>query len=174
MYPGFICNDHNRFWLLILNCVYPQDFVTLCSTWPGLLPLWSTRWQIHTRWPHRVKWQTAGINHWGGFIIYRINILISRLYVILDVPQLNSNFMFYPFVLSNFIPSRFNGWVLWWPVPSLHVCPLVCSFTCPSACLPFTHWGRDKMAAISQTTFSNTFLEWKYMNFAYDFTEVCT
>ena len=29
-----------------------------------------------------------------------------------------------------------------------------------------THWDRDKMAAISQTTFSNAFFKWKYMNSA--------
>ena len=28
-----------------------------------------------------------------------------------------------------------------------------------------THWGRDKMTVILQTPFSNTFFEWKYMNF---------
>ena len=28
-----------------------------------------------------------------------------------------------------------------------------------------THWGWDKMAAVLQTTFSNTFLEWKCMTF---------
>ena len=28
-----------------------------------------------------------------------------------------------------------------------------------------THYGRDKMAAISQTIFSNAFIDWKYLNF---------
>ena len=28
-----------------------------------------------------------------------------------------------------------------------------------------THWGLDKMDAISQTTLSNAFPEWKYLNF---------
>ena len=28
-----------------------------------------------------------------------------------------------------------------------------------------TQWGRDKMAAIFQTTFSNGFREWKCMNY---------
>ena len=37
-----------------------------------------------------------------------------------------------------------------------------------------THWGRDKMAAIFQTTFSNGFFEWKCMNFDYHFTGVCS
>ena len=37
-----------------------------------------------------------------------------------------------------------------------------------------THWGRDKMATIFQTTFSNAFLEWKFINFESDFTEVCS
>ena len=37
-----------------------------------------------------------------------------------------------------------------------------------------THWGRDKMAAIFQTTFSNAFSWMKYMNFDRDFTEVCS
>ena len=32
-------------------------------------------------------------------------------------------------------------------------------------CAYLTHWGRDKMAAISQTIFSMHFLEWKWMNF---------
>ena len=40
--------------------------------------------------------------------------------------------------------------------------------------MPLTHWGRDKMAAIFQTTFSTHFLELKYINFGYDFTEVCS
>ena len=35
-----------------------------------------------------------------------------------------------------------------------------------------THWGRDKMAAISQTTFSNTFFACKCMTFTSGFTEV--
>ena len=35
-----------------------------------------------------------------------------------------------------------------------------------------THWGWDKMANISQTTFSNAFFEWKCVNFDLDFTEV--
>ena len=28
-----------------------------------------------------------------------------------------------------------------------------------------THWGRYKMATIFQTTFSNAFIQWKYMHF---------
>ena len=28
-----------------------------------------------------------------------------------------------------------------------------------------TDWGQDKMDAISQTTFTNAFSEWKYLNF---------
>ena len=35
-----------------------------------------------------------------------------------------------------------------------------------------THWGRDKMADISQMTFEMHFLEWKCINFIYDFTDV--
>ena len=37
-----------------------------------------------------------------------------------------------------------------------------------------THWGRDKMAAIIQQHFEMDFLEWKCMNFASDFTEICS
>ena len=38
-----------------------------------------------------------------------------------------------------------------------------------------THWGRDKMAAIFQTIFSNAFSRMKmYMNVDCDFTEVCS
>ena len=37
-----------------------------------------------------------------------------------------------------------------------------------------THWGWDKMAAISQTAFSNAFLKWKCMNCDQDFTEFCS
>ena len=37
-----------------------------------------------------------------------------------------------------------------------------------------THWGWDKRATISQTTFSNTFSQWKCMNIDQDFTEVCS
>ena len=37
-----------------------------------------------------------------------------------------------------------------------------------------THWGRNKMAAIFQTTFSNAFFEWKCMNFDWNFTEICS
>ena len=35
-----------------------------------------------------------------------------------------------------------------------------------------SHWGRDKIA-ISRTKFSNAFSWMKYMNFVYDFAEVC-
>ena len=35
-----------------------------------------------------------------------------------------------------------------------------------------TYWGRDKMAAIFQTTIQNGFSERKYMNFDWHFTEV--
>ena len=35
-----------------------------------------------------------------------------------------------------------------------------------------THWGRHQMAVILQTTFSNAFFKWKFMNFAYHFTEM--
>ena len=38
----------------------------------------------------------------------------------------------------------------------------------------FTHWRRDEMAVIFQTTFSNAFSEWKYINFDWDFAEVCS
>ena len=34
-------------------------------------------------------------------------------------------------------------------------------------------WGRDYVAAISQTTFWDAFSYWKYMNFVQDFNEVC-
>ena len=34
-----------------------------------------------------------------------------------------------------------------------------------SVATELTHWGRDKMAAIFQTTFQMDFLEWKFMNF---------
>ena len=37
-----------------------------------------------------------------------------------------------------------------------------------------THWGRDKMAANSWRHFQMHFLEWKYVNFDYDVTEVCS
>ena len=38
-----------------------------------------------------------------------------------------------------------------------------------------THWGRDKMDAIFQTTFFQMdFLEWKCMNFDNNFIEVCS
>ena len=37
-----------------------------------------------------------------------------------------------------------------------------------------THWGQDKMAAISRRHFQMYFLEWKCMNFDYNFTEVCS
>ena len=40
--------------------------------------------------------------------------------------------------------------------------------------LLLTHWGRDKIAAIFQTTFQMHFLEWKCKNFDQDFTEVCS
>ena len=36
-----------------------------------------------------------------------------------------------------------------------------------------THWGRDKMAANWQATFSNAFSWIKCLNFDYNFTEVC-
>ena len=36
------------------------------------------------------------------------------------------------------------------------------------------HWGRDKMLAIFQTTFSNGFSWLKIINFDYGFTEVCS
>ena len=36
-----------------------------------------------------------------------------------------------------------------------------------------THWGRDKMAAIFQKTFSNVFSWMKCINFDKDFTEFC-
>ena len=36
-----------------------------------------------------------------------------------------------------------------------------------------THWGRYKMANISRQHFQMHFLEWKYMNFDWYFTEVC-
>ena len=39
---------------------------------------------------------------------------------------------------------------------------------------PLKHGGRDKMADISQTTFSNAFLEWKFMSFFWYFTNVCS
>ena len=35
-----------------------------------------------------------------------------------------------------------------------------------------THWGRDKITAIAQSTFQIYFLE--CMNFASDFTEICS
>ena len=38
----------------------------------------------------------------------------------------------------------------------------------------FTHFPLDKMAAISQTIFSDAFLEWKVLYFDYTFTEVCS
>ena len=42
-------------------------------------------------------------------------------------------------------------------------------------CIPvLTHWGQDKMAAVSQATFQMHFLEWKCWNFDYDFNEVCS
>ena len=39
------------------------------------------------------------------------------------------------------------------------------SSQCPFCPLQLTHWGRDKMCAIFQTTFSNTFLQWKCIYF---------
>ena len=39
---------------------------------------------------------------------------------------------------------------------------------------PLTHWGRGKMAAVSQTTLSNTFLERKCYNFNQNVTEICS
>ena len=44
----------------------------------------------------------------------------------------------------------------------------------PFSALSLTHWGRDKMDAISQTTLSNAFLEWKCFNFDSNFTEICS
>ena len=41
-------------------------------------------------------------------------------------------------------------------------------------CYTLTYWGRGKIAAISQTTLSNAFSWLKIMNFAKDFTEVCS
>ena len=38
----------------------------------------------------------------------------------------------------------------------------------------WTHWSRDKMDAISQTTFSNAFYWMKFTNFEKYFTEVCS
>ena len=44
------------------------------------------------------------------------------------------------------------------------------------AILPsLSHWGRDKMGTILLTTFFRMyFLEWKCMNFDWDFTEICS
>ena len=42
------------------------------------------------------------------------------------------------------------------------------AYTCSAShlhCNPLTHWGWDNMAAISQTTFSNWFSEYKYLHF---------
>ena len=41
------------------------------------------------------------------------------------------------------------------------------TFVAPLLSQTLTHWGRDKMADISQTIFSNAFLEWKCMDFAW-------
>ena len=38
----------------------------------------------------------------------------------------------------------------------------------------FTYWGRDGIAPISQTTFSNTFYWMKYIDFKANFTDVCS
>ena len=58
---------------------------------------------------------------------------------------------------------------------ALHNCQWRCSCKgCQRESL--THWSRDKMAAISQTTFSNAF-SWMKMyefRFHWDFTEVCS
>ena len=40
--------------------------------------------------------------------------------------------------------------------------------------LLLTHWGRDKIAVIFQTTFSNAFHEWNYVHFDWYFTELCS
>ena len=37
-----------------------------------------------------------------------------------------------------------------------------------------SHWSIDKISAISPTTFQVYFREWKFMNFAYDFAEICS
>ena len=39
--------------------------------------------------------------------------------------------------------------------------------------IELTHWCRDQIPTISQTTFSNAFSEWKCMNFSSNFTEAC-
>ena len=36
-----------------------------------------------------------------------------------------------------------------------------------------THWGRNKMATVFRRRFQMHFLEWKRMNFYWDFTEFC-
>ena len=41
-----------------------------------------------------------------------------------------------------------------------------------TSCL--THWGGDNIAAVSQTTFSNAFSWIKCLNFAKNFTEICS
>ena len=43
----------------------------------------------------------------------------------------------------------------------------------PNASL-LTHWGRDKWAPFSRRHFQMYFLEWKCMDFDWDFTEVCS
>ena len=43
-----------------------------------------------------------------------------------------------------------------------------------SAHKELTHWGRDKMNTISQTTFQAHFHEWKCLNSDWNFTEVCS
>ena len=53
-------------------------------------------------------------------------------------------------------------------------CVLIGRFPWQPGGFCLTHWGLDKMAAISQTTFQMHFLEWKCLNFNWNFTEVCS
>ena len=58
----------------------------------------------------------------------------------------------------------------WWcTAPNDPSCPIYCYRR--HTLLILTHWGRDKMAAIFQTAFSNAFSR---MNFDYNFSEVCS
>ena len=40
-------------------------------------------------------------------------------------------------------------------------------------CYNITHWSRDQMAAIAQTTFSAYFLVWKLLHFDSKYNEIC-
>ena len=64
-----------------------------------------------------------------------------------------------------YIPRKYKCWVIIWEVPwNRNLC--LYNYSTPYwSRLTLTHWGRNKMAAISQTTFSNTFSWMKMYEF---------